>query len=318
MKPLVFAEAPSNIALIKYMGKVKGGERNKPTNTSFSLTLNNLRSRVEIYAAAGEYDEWQTIQGEDSWLPTALSERGRKRYLAHFEFLKQKLGVGGRFLIRSANNFPSDCGIASSASSFAALTLATYQLAKTQNSKIDLDVYRLAELSRIGSGSSIRSFMGPFVVWNDKGVETVEIPYADFIHKVVIVDREKKLIGSSDAHERVITSLLFADRPARAEKRFQELLSSFKNQNWQEAYQICWAEFWDMHALFATSSPAFYYMSDKSMRVLDVVHKYWQENKDGPLVTMDAGANVHLIYRAEQVAVSREIQTQLAPEFQLI
>jgi len=157
------AEAPSNIALIKYMGKVKTTERNRPTNSSLSYTLPHLRSRVEISYLDSDYDEWQTLENKNPWLPTMLSDRGRKRYLTHFEFLKQKMGVQGRFLVRSANNFPSDCGIASSASSFAALTLATYELAKSQNSKMDFDVYKLAELSRVGSGSSIRSFLSPFV-----------------------------------------------------------------------------------------------------------------------------------------------------------
>ncbi len=41
------ASAPSNIALIKYMGKVDTAT-NKPTNSSLSWTLNSLRSFVRI------------------------------------------------------------------------------------------------------------------------------------------------------------------------------------------------------------------------------------------------------------------------------
>ena len=318
MKVISSAEAPSNIALIKYMGKVKGGERNRPTNSSLSLTLSHLRSRVEISESPTDYDEWQSIEGQAPWIPTQLSDRGRKRYLAHFEFLKQKMGITGRYLVRSANNFPSDCGIASSASSFAALTLATYELAKVQNPKCDMKLAQLAELSRIGSGSSIRSFLSPFVLWNEQGISTIEMPYQDLLHKVVLVDRAKKAIGSSDAHERVTTSLLFEGRPARAEKRLNSLVAAMQSKNWSEAFQICWAEFWDMHALFATSQPAFYYMSERSQRVLDIVFQYWEEQKDGPLVTMDAGPNVHLIFRADQKDDWVKVQRRLEKEFDLV
>ena len=317
MSEVVSAEMPSNIALIKYMGKVKGGDRNRPTNSSLSMTLMNLLSRVEITKTEGTYDNWETLQ-EGRWLPTKLSDRGRKRFLAHFEFLKQKMGVEGHFLVKSANNFPSDCGIASSASSFAALTQATYELAKTQNEKLDLSLAKLADLSRVGSGSSIRSFMHPFVLWNEQGVSTVDIPFQNLVHKVIIVSREKKAIGSSDAHERVPTSLLFEGRPQRAEKRLEELLSAFKMQDWGLAFQIIWSEFYDMHALFSTSRPAFHYMSDASVKVLNCVHRYWEENKDGPLVTMDAGENVHFIYRQDQKKIANEIQLELNAEFQII
>lgn len=316
MKPQFAAEAPSNIALIKYMGKVKGVERNRPTNPSLSLTLNHLKSRVEISEHESQFDTWDTLSGE--WIPSRLSDRGRKRYLAHFEFLKQKLGIQGHFLVCSANNFPSDCGIASSASSFAALTMAAYKLAQSQNSKLDLSIAKLAEFSRIGSGSSIRSFLGPWVLWDENGITTPEIPYRNLIHQVVVVDKEKKPIGSSDAHERVPTSLLFKNRPERAQARLSELLLSFANKDWAKAFEITWAEFWDMHALFATSNPSFQYMSKDSLAVLTEIHNYWREKQDGPLVTMDAGANVHFIYRDEQKAAADEIQSLFVNNFQVI
>jgi diphosphomevalonate decarboxylase len=304
------AEMPSNIALIKYMGKVLGVDKNRPTNSSLSLTLNHLVSRVEITAIAEQYDRWSTIESEE-WIPTQLSDRGRKRYMTHFGFLKQKLNITGSYHIQSANNFPSDCGIASSASSFAALTQATYNLAQALNPKLDLSLAKLADLSRVGSGSSIRSFMSPLVLWNSDGISEIEIPFKNLHHKVVIVEKAKKAIGSSDAHERVTTSLLFEQRPQRAEKRLAELMNAFKVQDWRMAYEVTWAEFWDMHALFATSRPVFGYMNAASLKVLNHISDYWEKNNDGPLVTMDAGANVHLIYRDDQKSASIQIENEL-------
>src|SRR5262245_31456842 len=49
---VVNAQAPSNIALIKYMGK-KDSIRNIPENPSISLTLNSLHTLAEVTVTPG-------------------------------------------------------------------------------------------------------------------------------------------------------------------------------------------------------------------------------------------------------------------------
>jgi diphosphomevalonate decarboxylase len=314
--PVFVAEAPANIALIKYMGKVLGsvdGSRgvNQPTNHSFSFTLDHLKTCVEIAQLdpkSTTYDRWVPLK-KTGFIETTLSDSGRRRYLAHFEFLKQKLGVSGFFEVRSANNFPSDCGIASSASSFAALTLATYKIGQAQNPKLDYSLTKIAELSRVGSGSSIRSFMSPFVLWDENGVSRLEFKNLNLLHQLIIVDREKKAIGSSEAHLRVASSALFKGRAERANERLALLLSAFEKGEWAKAHELVWAEFWDMHALFATSHPPFQYMTSESFKVLQFYFEYWQKTGDGPLITMDAGANVHLLYREDQADLAAQLKT---------
>ena len=130
----VESSAPSNIALVKYMGKI-GSEGNHPTNSSLSWTLENLRTFVRITEQEGDSDRWTPLERNDLG-PIALSQKSKDRFLKHFQFLRSEAGVEGAFLIESANNFPADCGLASSASSFAALTLAaTEMFEKIKDSK---------------------------------------------------------------------------------------------------------------------------------------------------------------------------------------
>src|SRR5262245_57856701 len=117
----VEASAPSNIALIKYMGK-EPGSGNRPANASLSYTLEHLRSFVVIEPA--DKNEWRPLPGFE---PLQLSETGLKKFLGHLERLKAHWKIPGHHRVLSANNFPADCGLASSASSFAALTLAVAQ-----------------------------------------------------------------------------------------------------------------------------------------------------------------------------------------------
>lgn len=306
------SQAPSNIALIKYMGKVNA-DKNMPTNASLSYTLNHLVSCVEIEASQGEQDHWEPLQHPE-WMSLDLSDSGQRRFLNHFQFLKEKWNVKGTFVLRSANNFPHDAGVASSASSFAALTRATYQMALDLSSCSEelesVGEEGLADLSRQGSGSSCRSFYEPWALWTTQGVQKLETPLSYLHHELAVVAMDKKKVSSSEAHKRVVSSLLFSGRVNRAETRLKDLLSALNYQDWQQAFELTWAEFWDMHALFETSVPSFGYMNEGSVRILNLVKTIWQERGDGPLVTMDAGANVHLLYRPDQINIAEQIRSQ--------
>lgn len=286
--------APSNIALIKYMGK---DADNRALNDSLSYTLEHLRSHVEVEELTGvTEDRWELMLGFE---PMMLSEQGRQKFLNFWQKLKDRFEISGNFTIRSANDFPSDCGLASSASSFAALTMAAHELAVKQNSIASQPAEELAWLSRTGSGSSCRSFFGPWAVWEKEGVSRVEeLPTLE--HAVVVVETGVKSVSSSEAHRRVQTSQNWPGRAERARVRLEELLKVLRKREWRSAHDIVWAEFWDMHALFETSSPSFGYFKPGTVSVLERFRSIWEESGDGPLVTMDAGANVHILLRPEQ------------------
>jgi diphosphomevalonate decarboxylase len=296
------ASAPSNIALIKYMGKKAGG--NIAINPSLSWTLNHLRTFVQLEVA--EKDSWEP---HPSWPSLLMSETGREKYLAHLLRIKKYFSAEHLFFtVRSGNNFPADCGIASSASSFAALTIGATQAITQLAEKAMPLTASLADLSRQGSGSSCRSFFPGFVSWTDRGVNSVESSIAKIVHQTVIVSGEKKSVSSSRAHELVQSSLLMEGREFRAQKRFDQICAELKKAkpNWSVLFETTWADFWDMHALFETSSPAFGYIKPASLQVLMEVRTLWEKTADGPLVTMDAGPNVHLLWREDQKLAARD------------
>lgn len=313
----VLVSAPSNIALIKYMGKIEGSG-NKPTNASLSYTLENLRTFVRLTMIDGDQDQWKAFVREDLQ-PIDLSEKGQQRFLKHLANLKSKWGVTNSFLVESANNFPSDCGLASSASSFAALTLAAAEMFQQINPQTwGTDKKTLSELSRQGSGSSCRSLFSPWALWQHEYAEPMNLPIKDMHHIVVVVEDSKKEVSSSDAHKMVTTSPRFEGRPERAEIRLKDLSQALQFDDWHMARQIVWDEFIDMHKLFETSVPAFSYMTEGSKQVLDDCQKLWNKWQDGPLVTMDAGANVHMLFRHEQTKKFAEYREHFAKTFKVL
>lgn len=314
--------APSNIALIKYMGKVSSTD-NRPTNASLSWTLENLRTYVRIQkiesADSISKDVWSAYTRSDLQ-PISLSETGRAKFLNFFELLKKEFKLSGHYQIESANNFPSDCGLASSASSFAALTKCAHDvyLAESNvNSELKARPYTNKELSKLtqkGSGSSCRSFFSPWALWHDSGAEEIQLPIKKLKHMVIMCDESIKSVSSSDAHKLVLTSEHFKGRPERATERLQRLNNALRNQQWSEIYHICWNEFWDMHNLFHTAVPPLMYINGQAMNVLNELNQYWKINNDGPLITMDAGSNIHLLFREDQNRIHTEIFTRFIAE----
>jgi diphosphomevalonate decarboxylase len=154
-----FAQAPANIALIKYMGK-KDNKKNIPDNPSLSYTLNHLLTNVMLEGHSGRKDFWEPLEIPGA-LPFRLSVAAQERFLHHLSYLKSYFNYEGGFIVRSSNNFPHSSGMASSASSFAALTKCACLALSELTQQALPPVTTQADLSRLGSGSSCRSFFAP-------------------------------------------------------------------------------------------------------------------------------------------------------------
>ncbi len=310
---MIKSNSSSNIALIKYMGKTDS-TLNRPTNSSLSWTIDHLKTFIEVIPTNEVKDNWAPLESEYS---INLNEKSINRFLSFWCFLKDHFGIKGKYQIKSANNFPYGCGLASSASSFSALTKAAYKLSLSQGGN-ELSVADLAALSSQGSGSSCRSFESGWVCWQDNVIKKIDLPYKNLIHKVVVVESGEKKVSSSEAHRLVAGSSLFPGRVERAENRLIQLIQALQNENWRDAYQISWAEFWDMHALFETSKPHFGYMTHETIECLNLVREVWSINSDGPIVTMDAGPNIHFLFRPEQEEFCNKMLNKFFKNFKVL
>tara|TARA_B110001454_G_scaffold219203_1_gene252140 strand:+ start:58962 stop:59942 length:981 start_codon:yes stop_codon:yes gene_type:complete len=292
LKPHVYS-APSNIAIIKYMGKISA-QQNLPTNASISYTLEHLRSFVTLEPVSGVRDQWQPLVGE-GLLSIELSEKGKTKFLNHLARIKDIWGVSQSFLVKSANNFPSDCGIASSSSSFAALTMA----AATELEKIkpggNTHLETLSKISRLGSGSSCRSFFSPWAIWETDGAQAWAGKFSNLNHTVMLLDSGKKDVSSSDAHVRVTTSPLFPKRLVSVKERLEKIQLANSRQDWTAFCDLAIDEFEEMHQLFETSIPSFSYRNEDTMLTLKRLLAINTELKNKMLITMDAGNNIHLM-----------------------
>lgn len=303
------AQAPANIALIKYMGK-KDALSNLPDNSSLSYTLNNLLSTVRLELSTRAQDTWQPLAMPGVENAFTIAKAGQERFIKHLQRLKAHFGYTGHFLIQSNNNFPHGSGLASSASSFAALTRCAVLALSELTGKETPTVEEQAQLSRLGSGSSCRSFFSPWALWEENEVKGLELPYTELKHQVIVISNQEKEVSSSEAHKRVQTSTLYSLRPQRAEERLSQLLRALNAMDWPTIYQLCWDDFEEMHQLFSSCSEPFSYITEESRQLLNKLSAQWEKEGDGPLVTMDAGPNIHLLYRMDQVELAEQFKAE--------
>ena len=325
------ARAPANIALIKYMGK-RGD--NLPENPSLSLTLEGLCSIAEL-----SFDPQGTPGVR--WIPELpqptealtrlevpkLPREGQARVM---NFLRKVLGLAPALLkeygleplmasgepcveLRTANTFPASSGIASSASSFAAVTLAGVGALAADPRAFRAALARpelrraLARISRTGSGSSCRSFEGPWVSWEGESsaiYERARLP--DLTNFVLLVSTEPKGVASSVAHERVRSSPLWAGRPERARQRYQDLRTALERGDLPGVARLAWTEAWEMHSLFHTASEPFTYWEPGTIEALHFLAAHLRDERP-PIVTMDAGPNLHVLVETDQASRWREL-----------
>lgn len=288
------AQAPANIALIKYMGKFAD---NIPCNSSLSFSSAKFYSEVSLHLCEADTDSYAVWDGGGG---IVLQEIELNRFLNHLRYIKSYYDFNGCFKVSSRNSFPSSCGLASSASSFAALSKAASVAIAELQQRPHPSCEEVSRLSRFGSGSACRSIYSPWSLWQGDHAKPLHLPYGDIQHFVIVLNGGKKMVSSSAAHARVRSSMLFTGRAERANARLSNLLIAMRANNWADIYQLVLAEFWDMHALFFTSQPSFNFILPETLAVLQQVSCYWEKHNDGPLVTLDAGANVHLLFRAEQ------------------
>ena len=302
----VTAEAPSNIAFIKYWGArdLEGdGEGPVPFNRSLSMTLDACRSVCSASPLGdGSEDEvwWLDVPGgerpaEPAPPPPAFVER-TKRHLDRLREWSRRTAAPyeGGFRIATYNTFPTAAGIASSASGFTALTLAV-----ASSMGFDLAPRTLSDLSRSsGSGSAARSAWGGYVEWPDgdsnAGVQILDEGAWQLCDLVAVVETGAKKVSSRDGHRRAVTSPYFAPRLAALAGRLERVRSALLGRDFEALGEAVEEEGIDLHLIAMSSRPPVYYWSPGTIEVLAAVRGL---RADGvaAYATMDAGANVHVI-----------------------
>ena len=329
--------AGSNIAFIKYWGvadaasaaisgqwPVASEDLNIPLNNSISMTLADAHTTTTVAWDSSSNLPTDRISIDGVQLECAPAER----IVAHLDRLRALAGVSDRARVVSNNNFPMASGIASSASGFAALTVAASAALGLQ-----LDATQLSAVARQASGSASRSLFGGFVEWErgwgegtseeergEREGESLLSPHSTFLDSgsvahqmhdeehwalrdvIAIVSAGAKRVSSSSGHRLAATSPFNAARTQCVNEWLATVRRSIAERDLSLLGPVLEADALAMHGVMMTSAPSLLYWQPGTLEVLHAV-RAWREEEGVPVYfTIDAGPNVHLICEEETAA----------------
>lgn len=286
------AIAHPNIAFIKYWGNCDP-ETRIPANGSISMNLDGLVTRTEVTFHTGLPVDQLILNGQP------VNGGALARVVDFLDIVRNIGGISSSAQISSENNFPMGAGIASSASAFAALSLAASRAAG-----LDLSERQLSQLARQGSGSACRSVPGGYVEWKvdacdfDSAAESIAPPvHWDLIDCIAITSQAHKETGSTEGHSRAYTSPLQEVRVSDAPRRLDICRRAILERDFAALAAVMELDSNMMHAIIMTSSPLIFYWQPTTISIMQAVSR-WRKSGFPACYTIDAGPNVHVICQA--------------------
>jgi len=312
-------QSPSNIALVKYWGKKNG---QYPATPSLSMTLAKAHTQTKIAIRVTGSSGVYSVNGDNAhpFLP---------KLNKLFNFLAGEFPAlqGITVEVETQNNFPHSTGIASSASGISAFSLSMLDfLCHLHGCEIQTsDFLKLASfISREGSGSACRSVYGGFAVWGQSpevygSSDEYAISVAEKVHPslnslkdaILVISREPKSMPSTVGHNLMSQHPFLPGRTIQANRNLKELMEAMVKGDLDQIADITENEALTLHALMMSALPGTLLMKPATIEVISQIR---QARKNGLPVffTMDAGANVHLLYPANaNEAVNQFIMDEL-------
>ncbi len=320
---IVSWQSPSNIALVKYWGKY--GQQ-MPMNPSISFTLKNCNTKTSLSfekknSEGFDFEVFLDGNREVSFEPKI--QKFFERVEVYLPFLKDF-----KFKIETSNSFPHSSGIASSASGMSALALCLMDMEQQMEPSITPEYFaeKASFLARLGSGSACRSVDGPLIVWGEhseiegssncfgtKYPFEVHRNFENYQDTILLVDKGEKQVSSTLGHELMLDHPFAEQRFRQARENLSKLLPVFKNGDLSEFIKIVESEALSLHAMMMTSMPYFILMKPNTLEIINHIWKFREETGSKVCFTLDAGANVHVLYpETEKETVLQFIKATLS------
>jgi len=299
--------APSNIALVKYWGKK---DKQIPANPSISFTLNNCKTITKMGFAKKENDGNFSFDLLFEGKPKEdFKPKIQKFFERIFDYCPYLTAF--HFTIDTENTFPHSSGIASSASGMAALAMNVMSLERELNPSMNDEYFykKASFLSRLGSGSACRSVKGEVVVWGNHaeisgssdlfGVEfpsNVHENFKSYQDTILLVDKGEKQVSSTVGHDLMFGHPFAEQRFEQAHENLSKMKTVLENGDVENFIKIVESEALTLHAMMMTSMPYFILMKPNTLEIINKIWKFRNETQIPVCFTLDAGANVHVLY----------------------
>jgi diphosphomevalonate decarboxylase len=309
------AQASSDVALVKYWGK-KDEVLRLPENGSISMILDGLDTVTTVEFHTDGTQSTVTINDEED------VEESR-RVLKHIERIKaeavkrnaltEQEAAQLTVTVVSSNTFPKGTGLSSSGSGFAALTRAALEALN-----VELSTKEQSILARQGSGTACRCMESGFVEWLDG--DTSDTSYSVSIHDqaywdirdvIVVVDKGKKRVSSTEGHQAAQSSPFYQARLTHIHQKLSDVKAALAQKDFTALGELVEAEALEFHSILLTSQPSMIAWYPGSIEVMLAVQQLRREDIPA-YFTINTGFNVHVLTLPESQHQVEERLQQLS------
>jgi diphosphomevalonate decarboxylase len=192
----------------------------------------------------------------------------------------------------------------------AALAVNLMSLEKELNPAItDEYFYKKASfLARLGSGSACRSIKGNVVIWGEHAETTgssnlfgftfegTHDVFKNYQDTILLVDKGEKQVSSTVGHDLMHWHPFAEQRFAQAHANLSKMKETLIAGDLNTFIKITESEALTLHAMMMTSMPYFILMKPNTLEIINRIWKFRAETGIPVCFTLDAGANVHVLY----------------------
>ena len=275
--------------VVKYHG-MRDERLRLPYHDSISVCTAPSHSRTTVEFDIDYEEDTYVVDGEE------LEGKGFERLERVVDEVRDRSDAAHTVYpvrIESENSFPSNVGLGSSSSGFAAAAMALCEAA-------DLDLSRpeISAIARRGASSAARSVTGGFshlrAGLNDEDCRSHRIPtdlHEDLRIIAALVPVHK---DTDDAHEEAAGSHMFESRMAHVHEQIAEGRDAIRDGDFHRTFELAEKDSLSLAATTMTGPGGWVYWAPATLRVFDTVRELREEEDVPVYFSVDTGASAYV------------------------
>jgi len=208
--------------------------------------------------------------------------------------------------IESENSFPSNVGLGSSSSGFAAAAMALAEAAELDSTRPEIST-----IARRGSSSAARAVTGGFshlyAGLNDEDCrsERIESPLEDDVKTIIgLVPSYKE---TEEAHREAADSHMFESRLAHMHEQIGEARDALREGDFERTFELAEHDSLSLAATTMTGPSGWVYWQPATLKVFNAVRELRQEEDVPVYFSTDTGASVYVNTTGEYAEQVKEV-----------
>ncbi|GAB3671857.1 phosphomevalonate decarboxylase MvaD [Halopiger thermotolerans] len=275
--------------LVKYHG-MRDDIKRLPYHDSISVCTAPSHTRTTVEFSMDYDEDTFVVDGEE------LEGRAYERVEAVVEKARSRSDAAHTVYpvrLESENSFPTNVGLGSSSSGFAAAAMALAEAAE-----LDASREEISTIARVGSASAARAVTGAFsqlhTGMNDEDCRSRRLPsdlHEDLKIIVGLVPYHKE---TEDAHDEAADSHMFQARNAHIHEQIAKMRDALRNGDFDAAFELAEHDSLSLAATTMTGPKGWVYWQPATIAIFNRVRELREEEDIPVYFSTDTGASVYV------------------------